>query len=437
MNSQKGNALADIMGVFETEKIVEELKEINVKNYGSLDWIKQHHHVSKLNQQSHINMLSRGDEYVMDSLVVLDQQKTLIHEILVCEVWKQHVLPLIKDDVRKSNSIKSYICLFQEGVLANLQESCLYHKTACDGAEYALQELMDYCYRKVYYLINNLMDYSGEEEREYQAKLERTIDEEFRHHERTINFGICMSCISIIRYVTDHLTKLPPAFAHHIVVQADIVMLLVDLIDQKPWLKKTKDGKREIWEDAKWQIVTEANWGKVPKIEAQCWISVYNILLTQETAKKYEITESRKNSLMKLKKYLNELLIDQIPPLAQLLKNLEYISMQNCAAIQTIDPFMVQQLPELRNRIMENNNWEEIGEFQKENYFNNNKDKREFDMQMELASIYGNDAIDTITEGFKCPNCTKSAVQRCSRCKSEWYCSKQCQVIYLFRNNLD
>ena len=130
------------------------------------------------------------------------------------------------------------------------------------------------------------MDYSGEEERDFKAKMNRSVEEEFKGHERTIMFSTCMSCISIVRYVTDHLTKLPPAFAHHLVAQRDIVMLLVDLIDRKPWLKTNKDGGREIWEDSKWQIVKEQNWGKVPKIEAQCWLAVYNILLSKEKSNK-------------------------------------------------------------------------------------------------------------------------------------------------------
>jgi len=102
--------------------------------------------------------------------------------------------------------------------------------------------------------------------------------------------------------------------------------------------------------------------------------------------------------------------------------------MQQCQAIQQHDPFMVQQIPEIRNRILANKNWKEIAQFQKENYYNNSKDKREFDMLMELANVYGNDAVDTIIEGFHCPNCDKVAVHRCTRCKSEWYCSKACQV---------
>jgi len=158
------------------------------------------------------------------------------------------------------------------------------------------------------YLSHSLCDYTGDEERDVKSHLNRTPEEEFSQHKRTINFSICMSCISIIRYITDQITKLPVSFSHHLMVETDIVMTLVDLIDKRPWLKINKDKKREIWEDGKWQIVTEENWGKLPKIEAQCWLAVYNLLLTQETAKKYEITEHRKSHLLKLRKYLNEVL---------------------------------------------------------------------------------------------------------------------------------
>lgn len=44
----------------------------------------------------------------------------------------------MRQAVLESNSVKAYISLFHEGVIANLLESCLYHKTACDGADNAL-----------------------------------------------------------------------------------------------------------------------------------------------------------------------------------------------------------------------------------------------------------------------------------------------------------
>jgi hypothetical protein len=154
--------------------------------------------------------------------------------------------------------------------------------------------------------------------------------------------------------------------------------------------------------------------------------------MTPDSAKKYEITENRKSHLLKLRKYLNEVLLDQIPPLAGLLKQLEFLSMQQCNTLQQKNPYMVQQIPEIRNKILEGRDWLEIAQFQKENFWSadQHKDKREFDLLLELTEVYGNEAVDTIVDGFTCPNCNKTAIQRCSRCKSEWYCGKACQVIF-------
>lgn len=45
-----------------------------------------------------------------------------------------------------------------------------------------------------------------------------------------------------------------------------------------------------------------------------------------------------------------------------------------------------------------------------------------------LAQLYSQSGFETIVEDPKCANCGKAAVKRCSRCKSEWYCGRECQV---------
>ena len=62
--------------------------------------------------------------------------------------------PLIKDWLSEHNSIKGYLLLFQEGVLANLLEAMLYHKQACEAAGDLIVELVDYCHRKLVWLLN-------------------------------------------------------------------------------------------------------------------------------------------------------------------------------------------------------------------------------------------------------------------------------------------
>lgn len=48
-----------------------------------------------------------------------------------------------------------------------------------------------------------------------------------------------------------------------------------------------------------------------------------------ECRKKYELNDFRKNNLLRLRKYMNEILMDQIPNLTLMLRALEELSMMN------------------------------------------------------------------------------------------------------------
>lgn len=84
----------------------------------------------------------------------------LINDLLTAEIWKQHLLPLLLEDVARLSSIKSYMCVYHEASACNLLEVMLYHKTACEAAEGALVELVDYCYRKFVNLQNKAGAYA-------------------------------------------------------------------------------------------------------------------------------------------------------------------------------------------------------------------------------------------------------------------------------------
>jgi hypothetical protein len=45
-----------------------------------------------------------------------------------------------------------------------------------------------------------------------------------------------------------------------------------------------------------------------------------------------------------------------------------------------------------------------------------------------LSDLYASSAVEGLVEGFKCGVCKKEAFQRCKRCKSVWYCGRDCQV---------
>mmetsp|Transcript_17047 Transcript_17047/g.16268 ORF Transcript_17047/g.16268 Transcript_17047/m.16268 type:complete len:100 (+) Transcript_17047:202-501(+) len=90
----------------------------------------------------------------MEYFVTFDKLGYLIHELLTCEVWKGKVFPLVKPQLAKISSIRSYIALYHEPTICNLLEILLYHKTACENSQDYLIELIDYCYRKFIFLTN-------------------------------------------------------------------------------------------------------------------------------------------------------------------------------------------------------------------------------------------------------------------------------------------
>lgn len=57
----------------------------------------------------------------------------------------------------------------------------------------------------------------------------------------------------------------------------DIPCVLVPLIELKPWLRKNVKGETEKFEDQKWAVVPVSESNKVSKIEAQIWLTIYNM----------------------------------------------------------------------------------------------------------------------------------------------------------------
>ena len=142
-----------------------------------------------------------------------------------------------------------------------------------------------------------------------------------------IEFQCSMICFSIIRFISDHLGDLSVPIVHQMMESNDMPCVLVPLLEIKPWIRKNAKGETERFEDQRWVVVKPQDECKIPKIEAQIWLTIYNMFTTQDSNRKYEITSFRKNNLLRLRKYLNESLVDQLPVLGGMLRALEEMSM--------------------------------------------------------------------------------------------------------------
>ena len=88
-----------------------------------------------------------------------------------------------------------------------------------------------------------------------------------------------------------------------------------------------------------------------------------------ECRKKYEFNEFRKSNILRLKKFMNELLLDQIPVLNQMLRPLEELRLMNTPPMSNMQNFVVQTMPELVPKITSGRNWNKIAKYQMKNFF--------------------------------------------------------------------
>lgn len=157
----------------------------------------------------------------------------------------------------------------------------LYHRTAAEACEEALVELIDYCYRK-FVTLTQRMD-EGYKPGKESAKdlIDKTNLQDLERNFDEIEFTCTMTCLSLIRFITDHMDGLPASIIHQLMENNDIPLVLVPLLELKPWYRKNAKGEEEKFEDHKWSKVEPHEKGKLTKLEAQIWLTIYNMFMTQ------------------------------------------------------------------------------------------------------------------------------------------------------------
>ena len=461
---QKAKYLNDLMTQYESEEIIsKKLSEISFNEIGSSEFIKHHAYLSKLNMQEMKNILTGGEDIIMTQFIDHDKLKLLIKELYTVNTFKEKVYPTIKEKITTLSSIKTYFILYHEAVIVNLLENFLYSITACQACEDYLVDVIEYCYKMISKYVsykmknpNDTINYGnnsslfGNEQINENLSLEEKIkkineqakdktndikemDEKFKE----IEFQIAMSCINILRYISDHLEQLPFPVRHHMMNVKDVPILFVTLMELRPWRRKVlkynekskaKEEVEEIYENNNWTTIMQH---KYPKLEAQILITVYNLVMNQDNNKKYEITEYRQNQLLRLRKYFTEDLYDQIPQMMNLYRSLENMSLMTYGNTLTVNPFIVEMVPILSGNKMFKLTQDEINKIGnyviKNNFENLTREKLAKELE-PVNEIYNLDNIEYFMEDPVCAQCGKLANSRCSRCKSEWYCSKECQI---------
>ena len=144
----------------------------------------------------------------------------------------------------------------------------------------------------------------------------------------------------------------------------------------------------------------------------------------------YDLSSSvRRENLLRVRRYLNEQVFDEIPPLVDLLRALENLAISgpqtrpSGAAV-----FNVELVAEFRQALLQIKqiDIDNVIAFAKLNVFRKESQDELINYAKIMSHVYEEAMLDY--EPPNCPICHQIADQRCTGCKKVYYCSRECQI---------
>jgi len=162
------------------------------------------------------------------------------------------------------------------------------------------------------------------------------------------------------------------------------------------------DGKPSyeiVWEKygdrGRWDVVEPENLLTLTKHEAQVWLILYNLLCEGKCRKAYAFSTHRKNSILRVRKYMNEVLLDQLPILKHVQRYFDELTIMEVpsnVASSASSRFVLEQVASVRETILRGKNFTDIAARALETTFCGKSSDADDAALKEIAEIYGSDA---------------------------------------------
>jgi hypothetical protein len=179
-------------------------------------------------------------------------------------------------------------------------------------------------------------------------------------------------------------------------------MLIIPLIENPPWTRRLDKGKWQKLIDLKWTNVPPIDLLKVTKLEGQPWITLYHLIAKTIFRERYHLNTFRKGQLLRVRKYINEMMLDQLPFLADIQRYMDELTVMNVPEPNSLagggnnNVFLFQQVAPMYDAIVKNKNWAQVAEYQKSQVFTM-ADKNDKDL-FAMAELYADDTIEHVIE---------------------------------------
>ncbi len=226
-----------------------------------------------------------------------------------------------------------------------------------DGDQFLLS-LVDYCARQLAFL--GTPGFANAALRRQKNPLSatnlstylttRSRLDEIRDSVNDESYKTAITAVSLSRYLCENTKDLPASILSRMLEVHDWPLLMVPLIEEPPWTRRRqvvvvvaeqKDDDRTSTKIV-WEKLNDNNeWSEVPphellvltKAEGQPWLALFHLTTCHVCRESYGLDEFRKAQLMRLRRYINEALMDQLPVLQEVARYLDELSILGVPAI--------------------------------------------------------------------------------------------------------
>jgi hypothetical protein len=257
-----------------------------------------------------------------------------------------------------------------------------------------------------------------------------TTSEEIIYNLLQTEYQTSIKATSLARYICEHFDSLSISIQSRIINTHDFLMLFIPLIDEPPWTRRrtksinngnengngntndnTNANNDEINEVTVWEKYIDQEWKETPpcdllqitQCEAQCWIAIFHLTCSSTNCREqYALNTYRKEQILRLRKFCNEYLMDQIPVLIDVTRymdELSIMSVPDCNSTNTTRSgtgmnVLMEQVDQIRELILKegDHDWEQVGMSQIESIYSKITDASDKDLRL-IATIYNEENI--------------------------------------------
>ena len=211
-------------------------------------------------------------------------------------------------------------------------------------------------------------------------------------------FKTAVATTSLARYLCEHIEFLALGAQTRILDTHDFLVMMVPLIEEPPWTRRRKVSKQNniVWEklmgdNYEWKEVPPSDLLQITKCEAQCWLAIFHLICNDTCRKRYYLNVFRKEQLLRLRKYLNDVMLDQLPVLADVMRYMDELSFMNVpesgGSTGQGSAFLMQQIAILRDSLIRGRVWKDVSRRQFDEIFSKVTDSTDEELRL-IADIY-------------------------------------------------